>query len=222
MVSLQHKAGSSHFCGASLVAKKWVLTAAHCAQGEKAGDLQVMIGSHALDAPGTVVQVKKVIVHEKYQTDDRFDVALLKLAQNAPGTPIRIATPQEKDAWKPGTPARVIGWGAAIFAVGPGSNDLQEVDVPVVSDSDCATTNGPFGFDAETMICAGETTGGKDSCQGDSGGPLMVPDAKGDWVQMGVVSWGIGCGFPGLYGVYARAGEGTLNAWLTTHLPHSS
>lgn len=36
--------------------------------------------------------------------------------------------------------------------------------------------------------------------QGDSGGPLMVNDGK--WQQVGIVSWGIGCGkgqFPGVY-----------------------
>jgi secreted trypsin-like serine protease len=58
------------------------------------------------------------------------------------------------------------------------------------------------------MLCAGDlSNGGEDSCQGDSGGPLFVPDGGSGWVQVGIVSFGIGCGrrdFPGVYTRVAR------------------
>mmetsp|Transcript_11704 Transcript_11704/g.17714 ORF Transcript_11704/g.17714 Transcript_11704/m.17714 type:complete len:86 (-) Transcript_11704:11-268(-) len=41
---------------------------------------------------------------------------------------------------------------------------------------------------------------GQESCQGDSGGPLIISNGEEN-VQVGIVSWGIGCAskhFPGL------------------------
>ena len=38
------------------------------------------------------------------------------------------------------------------------------------------------------------------ACQGDSGGPLI----NADGYQLGVTSWGMGCGRPGVPGVYAK------------------
>jgi secreted trypsin-like serine protease len=103
--------------------------------------------------------------------------------------------------------------------------------VPMVSDERCASytygqgdlSDFTFGeFDPETMVCAGNDTGGADSCSGDSGGPLVVPDAAGALVQVGVVSWGFGCAYPFNYGVYSRIGDDPLFSWIQGHLPAQS
>ena len=63
----------------------------------------------------------------------------------------------------------------------------------------------------DNMICAGTSSGQRDSCNGDSGGPLMIRQSDGSWLQVGVVSWGRfplnaeeKCGHPQLFAVYTR------------------
>ena len=51
-------------------------------------------------------------------------------------------------------------------------------------------------------MCAGGERG-KDACEGDGGSPLVC-EVNGGWKVAGLVSWGIGCGTPGVPGVYAN------------------
>ena len=47
--------------------------------------------------------------------------------------------------------------------------------------------------------------------QGDSGGPMVVGNGN-SWEQVGVVSWGIGCGKAHFPGVYTRVTE--MKGWI--------
>lgn len=70
----------------------------------------------------------------------------------------------------------------------------------------------------DSMICAGEpdpntsATQVRDTCQGDSGGPLVAKSSTGAPIEVGIVSWGDGCGSPGVHGVYTRLGK--LVEWV--------
>src|SRR4051794_18392359 len=94
------------------------------------------------------------------------------------------------------------------------ADDLMEVQVPIVSDPDCASSYGSD-FDPLVMVCAGRLQGGADTCQGDSGGPLIVPGP----LLVGSVSFGTGCGLATQYGVYGRVADHELRTWIEGHLP---
>lgn len=63
---------------------------------------------------------------------------------------------------------------------------------------------------SQNMLCSGTFEGGKTSCNGDSGGPLVVPLGDGEYIQAGVVSWGMSsastrsCAENALFSAYTR------------------
>lgn len=207
VVSLQSKDGQ-HFCGASLIDKQWVLTAAHCVEEESAAGIQVVVADYdtnKADAGEVKTNVEAIYIHQQYGDDN--DIAVLKLSTAVDKALVTAASNTFTNALAAKAPLTVIGWGNTSTTGEDFPEILQQVQVPLFDHASCTTAYADIEQTVTSnMICAGLAAGGKDSCQGDSGGPLVIESA-GSWVQVGVVSFGEGCAQANFPGVYTRVGN---------------
>ncbi|XP_064342998.1 atrial natriuretic peptide-converting enzyme isoform X2 [Camelus dromedarius] len=187
---------SGHICGCVLIAKKWVLTVAHCFEGrENAAVWKVVFGINNLDHPSTFMQtrlVKTIILHPRYsRAVVDYDISIVELSEDISETsyvrPVCLPSPEQ--SLEPDTYCYITGWGHMGNKM---PFKLQEGEVRIIPLEQCQSY-----FDMKTittrMICAGYESGTVDSCMGDSGGPLVCERPGGQWTLFGLTSWGSVC-----------------------------
>uniref|UniRef100_A0A182QR08 Peptidase S1 domain-containing protein n=1 Tax=Anopheles farauti TaxID=69004 RepID=A0A182QR08_9DIPT len=203
-------------CGGSLIAARFVLTAAHCRiDSDKVPPDTVRLGDTNLatvEDDDTAQQFKIVsfTVHENFKKNRKYyDIALIELDRdavfNSAVCPICLWPLDNLNDYS--ASLRAIGFGFTSFASGM-SPTLQKV---TLNHYDSLSCNNELPRDARLryglttdQFCT--KTPHKDACVGDSGGPLQIDlsDVSRTIPYLtGVVSFGTGC-WDGSLGVYTK------------------
>nr|CAH7727393.1 unnamed protein product [Callosobruchus chinensis] len=201
-------------CGGSLISEKFILTAAHCLSSKELGDVQVIrLGTTTLQTEtleSMDYRVLRKIPHPLYATGQQYnDIALIEVDETVRFTEYILPICLDDGNDYTGIKLIATGWGR-LQATGSVSKELQKVDLDYFPNEICqqkyskvSKQDLPYGIDWQTQICAGSETEVKDSCQGDSGGPLQEKILGYNYL-VGITSFGIGCGTPGIPGVYTK------------------
>uniref|UniRef100_A0A667Y1M2 Peptidase S1 domain-containing protein n=1 Tax=Myripristis murdjan TaxID=586833 RepID=A0A667Y1M2_9TELE len=214
MASLHNRDG--HVCGGSLINNEWVLSAAQCFDSTAGWTVYLGRDSQTGSNPNEVSRnLFQIITHPHY--DSRHldnDIALVQLSSPVQFTnytrPVCLAA--KGSVFAEGTTCWVTGWGF----IGTGGETLQEVELPIVSNSRCQSIYADIIKDS--MMCAGGLPeGGKDMCQWDSGTP-MVKKLGSQWTQVGISSFGAasGCAQPNIPSGLTRVSQ--FESWIRSHI----
>jgi secreted trypsin-like serine protease len=198
---------------------------------QQAKGLTVQLGTQDLRRPGWFFKMDRILINHLWSFEGGpEDIALVHLTPDAdakrpPGPPTYRPIPvagfaRDFDPSARGDSVLVTGWGrtsdddpnAAPARPGAAPKPLTPVTPPILKEVRLSVVDTPScrqafpDADLSGALCAAGAPAApgaapKDSCNGDSGGPMIRERSPGDFVLVGLVSWGAArCGSkPGVY-----------------------
>ncbi len=156
------------------------------------------------------IAVEEVIKHPDYKFPKFVhDLALIRLKRPVVWSKYAqpICLPESSHRTGRGR-GYLAGWGYddEVKRGGTPTDEIHLARLPIMENEECERSFSSRGKSVSLTpehLCAGREEGKVDGCQGDSGGGLTSVE-DGRLVLVGVMSAGIGCGRPGLPGVYTR------------------
>ncbi|KAJ9596094.1 hypothetical protein L9F63_012678, partial [Diploptera punctata] len=225
-------------CGAVLVSKLYVVSAAHCVTNLP---FHLTVGAIRLGEHNTMTdpdcendvcadpvqdyRPAQIIAHDNYGNPSfKNDISLIRLDRPVKFTdyvkPICMIRGEQMDKQYIGETSEVAGWGIYDIENPKPSVILQTIKLPIVENEKCVDAFKKHADIGPTQMCVGGMIG-EDSCGGDSGGPLMKVDVVGRkeprYYLIGIVSFGAKrCGASTMPGVYTRIAN-YMN-WIMDHM----
>ncbi|XP_028672156.2 transmembrane protease serine 9 [Erpetoichthys calabaricus] len=217
------KLQGTHDCGATVISKTWLVSAAHCFDSISDPTQWTALAGATLitgaQSTAMVLNIKSIIIHPNYNsfTAD-YDVSLVELESpltfNSYIQPICLPVPSYN--FPPGMQCTVTGWGQLYEFNSTQTTMLQKATVGIIDSTLCNSSRVYPGAITSQMMCAGFLAGKVDACQGDSGGPLVCQESTGRYFLAGIVSWGIGCAEVNRPGVYTRVTS--IQSWIMSYI----
>ncbi|XP_062716217.1 chymotrypsin-2-like [Aedes albopictus] len=187
MVSMRNSF-NIHFCGGTLLNRRFVLTAATCMQGRLSSTTMAVVGSRFLNTVAAPYYGLQTITHPQFnQNTLEFNVALFQTIQNVVFTSIVQPIQLNPDFIMAGARGRMFGWGS-IESGGGNSNALNFVNLNVIDNDNCRGFLGSDGMRVATSSMCTLNREGQGLCTNDAGGALTL-----DAHAIGVASWKVPC-----------------------------
>uniref|UniRef100_A0A1B8XX52 pancreatic elastase n=1 Tax=Xenopus tropicalis TaxID=8364 RepID=A0A1B8XX52_XENTR len=216
-----------HNCGGTLIADRWILTAAHCINFSWTN--RVVVGDYDLANEEGAEQIflipsEDMFVHQSWKYNCipcGNDIALIRLSR-----PVQISDKVQLSCLPPAGEllpnnfsCYASGWGR-LYTGGPIPDILQQALLPVVDHNHCTQRDWWGTKVKRSMVCAGGDI--RSVCNGDSGGPLNCQGADGRWYVHGVASFvsGYGCNTLKKPSVFTRVSA--FNSWIQQTISENS